>query len=278
MRLLIVGIMACAGSLAMAAQSSSPPQDDLQFDVASIRRNASGERDASVRAAPNGQLTVRNSTLFNLVRNAYAVQRFQIVTAQRTPEWIDRHRWDIVAKAPEGQVSQQQMMAMLQRLLVDRFTLAVTRETREMPVYALVLGRADGQLGPQLRRSDGRCEAARLAAARGGGPAPQPRVEGCSKRSGPANISNRGVPLAEVARDLVLYAGRVVVDRSGLSGTFDFDLQWTPDRPGAPESSPATDAGSLFTAIQDQLGLKLEPSRAPVEVLVIEGAELPPND
>ena len=263
--------------VALAAQAT------LQFEVASIRRNVSGDQRASFRGEPNGRLTVTNNTLFNIVRNTYSVQGFQIVAGAKVPDWFDRDRWDIVAKAPEGMVSQPEMVTMMQALLADRFKLVARRETREMPVYALVLAKADGQLGPQLRQADGQCEAARLAAQKGGAPLQMPTVERgfCGTRAVPGNVSTSGVALADFARNLAPQTGRFVIDRTGLSGTFDLDLKWTPDQPappGAPSSGGLDDGTSLFAALQEQLGMKLEAQRAPVDVLVIESAERPSED
>src|SRR5688572_19088554 len=124
------------------------PAQGLQFDVASVKRNASGDAAASFRGDPGGRLAVTNTTLYNIVRNAYNAQRFQIVPGERTPDWFDRDRWDIIAKASEGNTTPAQVMVMLQNLLVARFKLAVKYETREMPVYALVLAKAERGLGP----------------------------------------------------------------------------------------------------------------------------------
>jgi len=281
MRLLLIGIATLSGTLGAAAQSTAPAtpatNTGLSFEVASIRRNVSGEQNASVRAQPGGRLTITNNTLYNIIRNAYGVQRYQFVPGVRVLSWIDSDRWDIVAKAPDA-ASQQQMMVMLQNLVAERFKLAIRRETRELPVYALVLTRPDGTLGPQLRRSTVDCAA--IAAARAGGAPPAPPVANapfCGTRTSGGSVTTSGVPLADFARNLAPMAGRYVMDKTGLTGPFDLELKWTPDQ-GAAAPNDIADAPSLFTAIQEQLGLKLESQRGPVDVLVIDGAERPTED
>jgi uncharacterized protein (TIGR03435 family) len=264
-------------SFVLFAGAAALPAQVLQFEVASIRRNHSGDPSSSFRVEPGGRLTVTNRTLFDVVRSAYEVQRAQIVTDRGLPDWFETDRWDIQAKAPDGVTTQPQMLAMARQLLADRFGLSARRETREVPAYALTLAHADGRLGRQLRRADGQCEAATTAAAAGTAATTPPTVARgfCGTRSGPSHLFTSGLPMAQIARHLSVYAGRPVVDRTGLPGTFDLDLEWTAEQPGPLENVPAGDRGSLFTAIQEQLGLKLEPSRVPVDVLVVERAERP---
>jgi uncharacterized protein (TIGR03435 family) len=269
------------GAVAVAAQSAAPAQVAAQFDVATVRRNVSAETGAEMRVEPSGQVTIRNYTLFHIIRNAYGVQPFQIVTGERAPDWLDRDRWNIVAKPPDGTKGDQQRITMLQNLLADRFTLVVTRETREMPVYALVVARADGRLGPQLRPSNDECGALRAARAAGSPAAslPNPSRGFCGTRAGNGSVATSGVPLADFARNLAPMTGRFVVDRTGLTGPYDLDVKWTPDQVAANAPAGAlTDGTSLFAAIQEQLGLKLEPQRAPVDVVVVESAERPVED
>jgi uncharacterized protein (TIGR03435 family) len=187
---------------------------------------------------------------------------------------------------------------MIRALLADRFKLVVHNETKEMPIYALVLARSDGKLGPQLKVSETDC-AAMMAAGRGRGrgpammPPPGPPQPGapppppppCGIRIGPGNMGVGGSPMTQVATTLSQFAGRIVMDKTGLTGNYDFTLMWTPDQmpqrpPGAPEplinGVPIDPNGpSLFTAIQEQLGLKLDSQRGQVTVLVIDRAEHP---
>jgi len=183
------------------------------------------------------------------------------------------------------------MQALVQGLLAERFKLVVHRETREIPIYALVMAKADGTRGPQLLPSTTDCDAinaAANAAARSGGAPPVPAAANgrplCGTRTTPGRMMAGAVAMSNFARNLSNFAGRITVDKTGLTGLFDLELQWTPDQlppegslpPGLP--GPPVDGPSLFTAVQEQLGLKLDSQRGPVEVLVIDSAERPTPD
>ena len=151
---------------------------------------------------------------------------------------------------------------------------------REMPIYELVIARADGQLGSQIKRSGDECAAQGRAREAGVAPPPLPPGAFCGTRSNNGTVSMKGVPLSNFVRNLGGMTGRFVIDKTGLAGPYDLDLQWAadPGAPGAPPSGGPGDGASLFAAIQEQLGLKLEARRAPVEVLVIDSAERPTED
>ncbi len=250
------------------------------FEVASIKRNVSGDVNASIRLEPGGQVVVTNNSLYNLIRNAWGTQRYEMVPGANVPSWIDTDRWDILAKIPAGTPPKlEQMPLRLRSLLEDRFKVVARQETREMPIYALVLARSDGRLGPQMKPSGDECAAAARAREAGVTAPPLPPDGFCGSRGGNGNVSIRGVPIANFVRNLGAATGRIVVDKTGLTGAFDLDLQWTPD-PGAtvpqpPEKGAQVDGTSLFAALQEQLGLRLEPQRANVQVLVIDSAERP---
>lgn len=227
------------------AQAPTPPTGGarLTYEVASIKRNVSGEPNASIRVQPGGQIVVTNNSLFNLIRNAYGTQRYEMVPGERLPAWIDSDRWDILAKAPAGAPdTQDQMQLRLRSLLEDRFTLVARREMREMPVYELVVARSDGQLGPQIKRSGDQCAAQGRAIQAGATPPPLPPGGFCGTRSNNGTVSMKGVPLSNFVRNLGGMTGRFVIDKTGLSGPFDLDLQWTPDQPGT--GPPATTAAA----------------------------------
>jgi len=264
----------CLAALALVLAQT--PQVRPTFEAASIKRNTSVSDGASFRGQ-TGRIAVTNNTLRNIIRNAWNLQGFQIVGG---PDWINTERWDIVAKA-EGNAQGPEMLAMVQNLLADRFKLVTHRETREMPIYALVFAKADRSFGPNLHASSTDCLKEMTAAvARSGGP-PRDRVL-CGTRSVNGRIEMNAVPMANFARNLSPIAGRSVVDKTGLSGGFDATLTWTPDASlgNAPDAGPpAADGGpSLFTALQEQLGLKLEAARGPVDVLVIDSAARPMED
>jgi uncharacterized protein (TIGR03435 family) len=244
-------------------QTSAP--SNPQFEVASIKPNKSGDGRVMMSVQPGGRFTATNVTLRMMIRNAYQLQEFQITGG---PSWIADERFDIAAKAEAGdtmgdpfraeqtgQPSRGQLM--IRALLAERFKLVVHNEEKEMPIYALVPPPDPGR----------------------GGPPPQ-----CGIRIGPGNMAVGGSPMSQVATSLSMFAGRIVVDKTGLSGSYDFTLTWTPDQmpgagqrpPGAPEPPPIDPNGaSLFTAVQEQLGLKLDSQRGPVAMLVIDRAERP---
>jgi len=254
------------------------------FEVASVKRNTSGEERASF-GSRGSQLVVTNNTLFNIIRNAWGIQGNQILGG---PDWVrsDSVRFDITAKVPDG-TRPDQMLLMMQALLADRFRLKVHRETKEVPIFALVMARQDRKLGPQIMPAAFDCDALRAAFARGERPTlPPPNGDRpvCGARTAPGRFLVGGYPIADFARNLSGFVGgRPVVDRTGLTGIYDLELTWTPDvRPTRPngEPPPGSDPNgpTVFTAIQEQLGLKLEAITGPVEVLVIDSADRPTPD
>jgi uncharacterized protein (TIGR03435 family) len=182
------------------------------------------------------------------------------------------------------------LIIMLRNLLADRFKLVVHTEMRETAVYALVLARSDGRLGPQLRRSTVDC-AALLASFKEKKETPPNTINGrpsCGTQTRAGTMMTTATTMADFVRNLAPMAGRPIVDRSGLTGPFDIDLTWAPEQQpfdsaqgrGAPGTTPAPDSDrpSLVTAVQEQLGLKLDSQRLPFETLVIDSAERPTED
>lgn len=273
-----------------AAGAASQAGTNRAFEVASVKVNKSGDGPSRIGLQPGGRVTVVNMSLRSLIRFAYQVQDFQIAAG---PDWITSERFDITAKAendirpsPPGTVGDGQLM--MRSLLSDRFKLTVRQERKDMPIYELVLARNDGRLGAQLKVSATDCEAMMRAAREGGGlPPPQPGQRPlCGMRIGAGQIMAGGFPLSQLAAALSQMTQRVVVDRTGLSGLYDVDLTFAfepsmmSDAPKAGVSPPPsnTNGPSIFTALQEQLGLKLESARGPVDTLVIDRAELPTPD
>jgi uncharacterized protein (TIGR03435 family) len=274
-----VGFVGFAGPVALSAQVPPPDIDALRFEVASVKPNASGSTNSNIELHPGGRITATNVVLAGLMRNIFNLQPYQLVNA---PEWIEQARFDIEAKADREYSAREdapapELLAMLRNLLADRFQLITHREMREMSVYAIEMARPDRSFGPQMRRSTVDCEeeAARAFAARRAGGPPEsggrPIVR-CRISTGAGRILGTGTTIAELARRLSPPLRRPVVDCTGLTGQFDLELQW------APEQAPDTPGPSIFTAVQEQLGLRLEPQRAPVEVLVIDKIEKPSPD
>jgi uncharacterized protein (TIGR03435 family) len=218
--------------------------------VTSVKVNTSGEQGGSSKGEPGRYVGV-NVTLRRVIGLAYRpVQEFI-----GGPDWINAARFDIEGKV-EGTPNQAQMLEMLRSLLADRFRLRVHHETRQKPAYALRMARSDRRLGPQLRPADPR---------------------GGFKVGGGA-ISGAGVTMAQLAAELpVATEGRYVIDRTGLSGTFDVNLTWNADAL-SPTATSSDSVASIFAAIQEQLGLRLESVTAPIDVIVIDHAERPAAD
>jgi uncharacterized protein (TIGR03435 family) len=232
------------------------------FEVASIKRNNSGSDGAGFNGNA-GTLRITNNPLRNIIRNAWGLQAFQIIGG---PDWINTERWDILAKA-DGNPGPQ-LMTMVQNLLADRFKLVVHRETRDLPIYALVFARADHAFGPRMHASSTDCQQAMTAAiARSGPPGPDSPLL-CGARSLPGHLELNAAGMNTFIRNIAPIAGRSVVDKTGLTGGYDADLTWNDSEEGP----------SLFTAIQEQLGLKLDAQRGPVDVLVIDSAARPVED
>jgi uncharacterized protein (TIGR03435 family) len=288
------GIVAAVGTVAVVApllaQSVSISPDTVRFDVASIKpaTDASGKvrvgdqiwTSAGASFRPGGAFEAVNATLGSIIRLAYGLREFQTVGA---PVWVDTDRFDIQARGPQG-AAESEGPRRLQSLLAARFALKVHRETRDRPIYALVLARANGSIGPRLRQSDGPPAPAASRAANGACTPPGP--------PGPISMRLCGVTMAQLVDTfLPMYTGRRVVDRTGLAGGFDLAISFDSRQmvagvgpgggfPASPQAAepPAPDVVSIFTALEEQLGLKLQAQTGPDEVLVIDHVERPtPN-
>jgi uncharacterized protein (TIGR03435 family) len=253
------------------------------FEVATIKENKSADNNALLSRPPGGRVDATNAPLRFLITYAYALrQQAEIVGA---PGWINSARYDIVAKlegnppvVPPGSGVDPARLAM-RALLADRFKLSVHHETKQVDVYALVRVRP-GVVGPALKPSTQDCAAAAEAQRRNNG-VPPPGAPFCGFSGGPGRIRFGGLPSSQIAAALTNYAGREVVDRTGLTGSWEFELTFAPERapgpPGADAPAPG-DAPSFFTAIQEQLGLRLESTKGSADVLVIDHVERPTPD
>jgi len=264
---LVVGALTVVGQTPDTAFQRSP-----SFDVVSIKTHiATGPEGVRVTPGPGGRLTITNVSLRLLIMFAYGIQDSQLFDV---PEWADTATFDITAKA-DRDVPGGDLFAMLRPVLRDRFKLAVRQSSREIPVYALAVARTDGAVGANLKSSEVNCSGAVKVGA-----------QACQFNTGFGSIRARGMPLSALARAMSQFAGRVVVDRTGRVGPQDFDLTWTPDRVRAADGPPIVENGrtidpngpSLFTAVQEQLGLKLDTRKEFVDVLIFEHAEKPTED
>ena len=269
---LIVRLAAAAlGVSALAAQTPGAPA----FEVASIKQNVSGAEGTASYVLPGGRYTATNVTLRMLMKTAYQVHGTQIVDG---PGWIDVDRFDVSARAAETPTAQAfiaRARLMLRPLLAERFKLVLRDERREIPIYALVPARRDGEFGPQFARTDARgCDGPDKAVAPAAGATEPGEPMPCNMSfQRPAHAGGRGAEISTLVTHLRNAADRVVVDDTGLTGRFDWDLQWTPDPLAADVAGD-----SLFTAVHEQLGFRLEAQRGLVDVLVVARVEKPTSN
>jgi uncharacterized protein (TIGR03435 family) len=279
---------AAAANVFAAAAQTPPPPADAVFEVASIKLNRSGGSVAGLRRIPGGRFEATNIQLSSLISFAYQLQSFEL---DGGPAWLMGDRWDIVAKiagdpppAPPG--TADAMAIATRALLAERFKLVLRRETRETEVYQLVRANRDGRLGKGLQPSTVDCLAiqrAADAAAKGGPPAPDPNTPErlvCGLRISVGRIQFGGRPMTMLTNALTIITARRVVDRTSLTGDWQFDISFNPPAPppGIDLPPPDPDAASLFTVLQEQLGLKLEAARMPMPVMVVDRIERPVED
>jgi uncharacterized protein (TIGR03435 family) len=279
------GIVAMVGGIAVGVAAQKPAR--LAFAVASVKANKSSGSSGpfALGFLSGGRFTATNVTVQRLIAAAYRMPASRISGG---PNWLTSDRFDIQAKTDDPDPSQDvdgvpRQFLMLRGLLADRFRLAVRNEVRELPIYALVLTRSDRKLGPRLHAVTVDCAAVR-AASSPTAPPPPPRPD----ERPPCGIGVRGnsliaggATMTQLANALSDRADRIVVDKTNLTGNFDLDLAWTAIPNADPSGSPTIDPGApplIFTAIQEQLGLKLESTKGPVAVLVIDHVEHPTED
>jgi len=280
-----------AAALAFPLTSNPQPLTSvsgLSFEVASIKPNKSGDDRAYSSIQPGGRLSATNVTLRDLILAAY---RFKFRPAQIVggPSWMTSEHFDVDAKAASGtNATDAQIPDMLRALLVERFKLIVHEGIREAPFFALMMARSDGMLGSQLKKTaDGDCVDPGPPPVAGARPAVDPKgPHPCGRiLYAPGAWTARGVTTDQIAKALEAFVGRTVSNRTGLAGPFNVALQFTADIgvPLQPDSSINPDRvsdsqSSIFTALREQLGLKLEPQKDQVPVLVIDRAERPTED
>jgi uncharacterized protein (TIGR03435 family) len=279
----LIGALVTAVTLPVSGQQNLR---DPAFEVATLRPNTSTNMGWRLQPQPGGRLSGTNVPAAALIRFAYNLPDFQIAGG---PGWLATDRFDIEAKA-EGDPAIDQKRLMLRTLLTEQFKLTVHTETRELPIYALVMARSDGKPGARLRATEADCarETASLDDWAGVGPATgAPRCgffgfqPGTDLPRGRGGLAFRGLTLAQLAKRLVPTVRRTVIDQTGLAGYFDGDFDFIaelpppPPPPGLPSAFGSDPFVSIFTVLPEQLGLKLDSRRGPVDVLVIDRVERP---
>ena len=257
------------------------------FEVASIKPNNSGELGRRIMFRPDG-FTGNGLTVKFLISMAYGVKEFQVAEG---PGWIDSQRYDVDAKEEDSQAEEMRKLPpekggeytqlLVQSLLADRFKLKVSRTTKELPICALVIAKN----GPKLHGAKpGDTYLNGLK-----GPDGRPAGVPGAIRMGPGQFMGQGIPVSSLAMSLSQLLGRTVQDQTGLKGNYDFSIQWAPDenqmalfKPpggGGPPADnrplPEASGPSIFTALQEQLGLKLTSTKGPVEIILVDHVEQP---
>jgi uncharacterized protein (TIGR03435 family) len=240
-------LLLCA---AVAAGAQSPPA----FEVISIKPASPEARGMNIHRDPGGRFTASNVNIRTLILLAYKIQDFQLSGG---PAWIRTDRYDVIAMPPEG-TPREFNWEMLKSLLADRCKLEAHQETREIPTYDLVAAKSGSKLQPIDR--------------------PPSKADGSFTQNGGV-MKDTGVTMDDLTLQLSGIVRRIVHNRTGLEGRFDFKIEYTPDyeqRAGdSADSRPAPDHPPLMVALQEQLGLKLEPAKGPVEIVVIDRVEKP---
>ena len=252
---LSIALVLLAAATSLLAQVAPP----LAFEAASVKPSDPANLRVRIGTDRGGRFEAVNQTVATMTRFAYDVESHQLYGAAG---WITSERYDVAATAGRD-ASGPDLRAMLRTLLAERFGLRARPETRELPIYALTTARQDRRLGSQLSPTRGNCAEQRT----------------CGITSGPDGAVWRarggGASMEQFSRFLRLHLrDRLVFDRTGLTGQFDFELRWTPDEQVTIDSG----APPLVTALQEQLGLKIESARGPVPVVVIESAARPVVD
>jgi len=218
------------------------------FEVASVKPAPAplGGYNSSMNVSP-GRLTCTNVTLKKLLARAYSLKDYQV----SGPDWINTELYTIVASMP-ADTTGDDLLGMVQSLISERFQLVSHRETKEMPVYELVVGKNGSKLKP-------------VEFGRG------------STSMTPGKLAAQGVPLRNFTDQLSRLLNRPVLDKTGLSGVFDFTMEWSPDGKTSDAAGDLPVGPSLFVAVVEQLGLKLESRKTPIETLVVDRAEKVPS-
>jgi uncharacterized protein (TIGR03435 family) len=295
MRKLVLGVCLATSAAIVAAQEPATQSRPLAsasqtFEVATVKQNKSGERGGGIRRLPGGRVTVTNMPARGLITFAYQLGQYQLVGG---PSWLDNDRFDITAKMegnPEwegpGSGKVDPIMLAMRTLLAERFKLKLHTESRDLDAFALVMLKP-GAPGAALKPSTTDCKALGEQLRQGklpqGPPQPVNGVVPCSIMGRIGQISFDGFPMSQAATMLVGQAGRPVVDRTGLTGNWQFVMTFAQEQrgplpPGVELPPPDPNAPSFFTALQEQLGLKLESTKAPFDVTVIDAVERPTDD
>ncbi|MEO5926842.1 MAG: TIGR03435 family protein [Bryobacteraceae bacterium] len=270
---------------ATALFAQSPTK--LEFEVASVKLAAPVTGPGTPRGGPGSadprHVTYRSLSMKNLLMTAYDLPFGRI----SGPGWIETDRYDISASLPAG-TTNAQLAVMLQNLLAERFHLVVRRETKEVTVFELVIGKNGPKLGSNLKAYVDDPNVTAGQSDKDGHPIPPPGGSSNLMQPGRRRVSARKQPMARLATMLAAELDRPVIDKTGLVGDYDYVLEYAPTgngafamlegKAGAAGATAELDLPSLQTAVQEQLGLRLESKRGPVEFLVVDGGQKVPTE
>ena len=281
-RLLAAAVAAALGLASVEAQTILLVEDARlpRFEVASVKPGDPKSTFGRI-GSPPGRFEQENMDLVSTVMMAFGVRPYQL--AMPLPDLITRERFTIRAQTPAGTTNVDRML-MVRALLIDRFKLRYHVDRLETDGYALTAARRDGRLGSSMRASTVDCPSRVAAQTRNETLPPMPEgAAACGVRNGRGSIEFGGMPIDSLITMLSTQAGAPVVNQTGLSGNFDVKLRFSagsagPPSPNAPPPAAVDDAPSLFTAVQEQLGLKLTPAKVPLDRLVIDLIERPDPD
>jgi len=251
------------------------------FDVASIKLNKSNERSRINAGPAAGRLVITGVTVQEVIAGAYSIQLFELVNVDSP---VLKQRIDVEAKTAQPVASAAQLQQMLQPLLAERFRLAVHREMRETNALVLVLANKDGRLGPKMKKAGKPCDAVGTAVTRfvTVSPASSDRPDCGFLPSGVGRIVANGLDMPTIVGLLAPSQRMSIIDQTGLQGRYDIDVTYTPEpfsvaalnqRGGTPPAGVDPNGPSLFNALEEQLGLRLQPKKMPVPVMVIDHIE-----
>ncbi len=265
-RTMMMGAMLAMMPIAWAQDA---PAKSLAYDVVSIKPNTAGSGGMRIMITPDG-FQAENVTLHTLVGNAY---QFNPDMVFGLPKWADSDHFDVKAKVAEEdlpamkKMEPKERMALIRTFLVERFKIEAHRETKEMPTYDLTIAKGglkmkeakpDDTYANGIKGPDGK--------SRGGG----------MMMMGRGRMTGQGIAMKGLSNNLTNVTHRPVIDKTGLTAIYDFELKWTPD--DAPAGSTEENTGSIFTAVQEQLGLRLDASKGMVETLIVDHVEKPSED
>ena len=271
----LVGLAAAAYPHAQASQSGTP----LEFDVASIKRNTSPlGAGGAMRTLPDGTFMMSNQPIMTIIGSASPVEGILLRNMVGLPDWARTDNYDITVRPPAGSTVEQRR-EMWQTLFTKRMHLVAHVEQREASTYALVVARSDGRLGPALKKSTLDCTP-------GASPQPPQSPTGngppdfstrCGMMTSGTSIVSGGMTMDMLARNLQGRAGGPVTNQTGLDGFYAFTLKFAPPRGASVDVAP-DDQPEFFTALQEQLGLKLQSTKGTVPYLIIDHIDRPTDN